>query len=476
MTGLELSSEELRATLDRVAQLALDYLNTIASRPVMPQVAGRETARVFDTELPERGLGMAALDALGDVIRASRTQHGGFFGYVLGSCEPVSACADLLASALNQNVTAWRSAPAAVTIERTVVRWLAEAIGCREFAGSLTGGGSSANLMGLAIAREALIPANEAGARPGIVYASTEVHMSIAKAVALLGLGRENLRLVPVDEHFRMVPEELDRAIRRDQASRKLPLAVVASAGTVNTGAIDPLERIAAVTRQHGLWLHVDGAYGALGAIAAPEKFPGLAQADTISLDPHKWLYQPLDCGCLLYRDAAAARRAFSHTGEYARPLGTDPVESFAFFDESAELSRRFRALKLWLSLRYHGLERFRGAIRSDLEHARTLAARIAQEPGLELLATGELSVVCFRAVGEKFARDGEELDRFNAAVLARVIQRGRVYLSNANLGGRFALRACLVNHRTTEEDLDAVVSEVLAAADEVSAASQPRG
>jgi aromatic-L-amino-acid/L-tryptophan decarboxylase len=471
MSALELSSAELRAALDRVARLTLDYFDTMAARPLMPETSGSDTARLFDRELPERGLGPRALDALDDVVRASRAQHGGFFGYVLGSGEAVAACADLLASALNQNVTAWRSAPAAVAIERAVTRWLAEAVGCRDFSGSLTGGGSSANLMGLAMAREALAPANEAGARPAAVYASTEVHMSIPKAVALLGLGRENLRLVPADEHFRILPGELEAAIRRDRAAGKRPLAVVASAGTVNTGAIDPLEALAAVAREHGLWLHVDGAYGALAAIAAPEKFPGLALADSLSLDPHKWLYQPLDCGCLLFRDPAAARRAFSYAGEYARPAVADPVEGFAFFDESLELSRRFRALKLWLSLRYHGLETFRRAIRADLDHARALAERIRREPRLELLATGELSAVCFRWTGEKASGNEEGLNRSNAAVLARIIRRGRVYLSNANLRGRFALRACLVNHRTTDRDLDAVVTETLAAAGEVTAA-----
>jgi aromatic-L-amino-acid decarboxylase len=479
MNALELSAPQLRAVVERVAELTLDYLESIAAQPLAPRVTGNETARLFDAALPEEGLGIGALDALSEVIRASRAQHGGFFGYVLGSGEPVAASADLLASALNQNVTAWRSAPAAVAIERTVVRWLAEAIGCRGFSGSLTGGGSSANLMGLAMAREALADANETGARPAVVYASTEVHMSIPKAVALLGLGRENLRLVPVDEQFRMIPGELDWTIRRDLERGKQPLAVVATAGTVNTGAIDPLEAIAGVARRHRLWLHVDGAYGALAAIAAPEKFAGLNLADSLSLDPHKWLYQPLDCGCLVYRDAAAARKAFSHTGDYARPLASDPVETFAFFEESAELSRRFRALKLWLSLRYHGLARFREAIRSNLAQARHLAERIAQEPRLELLAAGELSAVCFRCLEKKrgaAATDEEELNRFNAAVLRRVLARGRVYLSNANLAARFALRACIVNHRTTEPDIVAVVQEVLAAAGELSGGNEPRG
>jgi aromatic-L-amino-acid/L-tryptophan decarboxylase len=322
--------------------------------------------------------------------------------------------------------------------------------------------------MGLAMAREARLPANESGTRTGgTVYASEEVHMSIPKSVALLGIGRENLRLVATNESFQMIPEELDRAIRRDKGAGKTPIAVVASAGTVNTGAIDPLPEVAEIARQHGAWLHVDGAYGALAAMAVPEKFNGLELADSLSLDPHKWLYQPLDAGCLLYRDSAAARKAFAHTGEYARALTADPVEGFVFFEESVELSRRFRALKLWLSLRYHGIAAFREAIRRDLAHARRLAEQVAAEPELELMAPVELSAVCFRYRGTGKPSE-DELNRWNPMILKRVVEHGCVYLSNASLRGSFCLRACVVNHRTTDQDIDSVVAEVLAAAKEI--------
>jgi glutamate/tyrosine decarboxylase-like PLP-dependent enzyme len=210
--------------------------------------------------------------------------------------------------------------------------------------------------------------------------------------------------------------------------------------------------------------MHVDGAYGALAAIAAPAKFTGMDLADSLSLDPHKWLYQPLDCGCLLYRDVNAAHTAFAHTGDYARALTNDPVEGFAFFEESLELSRRFRALRLWLSLRYHGLQAFRDAIQKDMDLAQHLASAIAKRPDLELLAPIQLSAVCFRYTGTESLSE-EELNRHNAAILKRVVQRGRVYLSNATLRGRFCLRACIVNHRTTADDVDSVIPEVLAAA-----------
>ena len=463
MTRLSLSPEEFRSIASRAVDLLATYLEQLPELPSFPTVSGADTRRLFERPLPERGLGASALDDLDEVLANSRPPGPRFFGYVLGSGEPVGAVADLVASVLNQNVTAWRSSPAAVAIERTVVASLAAAVGCPGWAGSLTSGGSSANLMALAMARDA-----STASRSGRIYASVEAHMSIHKATALLGLGADAMRLVPVDESFRMVPGELDRAIRRDRSAGETPVAIVASAGTVSTGSIDPLEAIGDVAREHGTWLHVDGAYGALAALAIPESFRGLNRASSLSLDPHKWLYQPLDCGCLLYRDREPARASFAHTGDYARSLLEDPYEGFAFFEESLELSRRFRALRLWLSLRYHGLDAFRQSIGADLALARHLGRAIEAQPELELLAPIPLSAVCFRHRGRKPGASEEEVDRLNAALLRRIVARGRVYLSNATIRGRFALRACIVNHRSAEADVEEIVTETLAAAGEI--------
>ncbi|HET9308854.1 MAG TPA: aminotransferase class V-fold PLP-dependent enzyme [Candidatus Sulfotelmatobacter sp.] len=468
MNPIEISPAQFRRLAERVTKQAAEYLEKLDAQPISPATDAAETLRIFQTPMPEQGMAEESLDLLPEVVRLSRAQNGRFFGYVLGSGEPVAAVADLLASVLNQNVTAWRSGPAAVIIEQTIVGWLAQAMGCPEFRGHLTGGGSSANLMGLAMAREAKAPANERGMNAGaVVYASDEIHMSIPKSVALLGIGRDNLRLIPCDAEFRMITCELERQIVHDKAAGKIPLAVVASAGTVNTGTIDPLREIAEIAHRHNAWFHVDGAYGALAAIAARSKFDGLELADSVSLDPHKWLYQPLDCGCLLYRSAEAAQQAFAHSGDYARVLSADPVEGFAFFEESLELSRRFRALKLWLSLRYHGFAAFRESIAKDLAQARRLADAIGSQPDLELLAPVELSAICFRHRGSA-APSEEKLNEFNAKLLKQVVARGRVYLSNASLRGTFSLRACIVNHRTTDADVDSIIPEVLAAAKEI--------
>ena len=468
MNPVEISTGEFRHLADRAAQIAAEYLDHIDGFSISPATNGEETLCLFRTAMPEAGIGEDALNALSEIIRLSRVQNGRFFGYVLGSGEPVGAVADLLASVLNQNVTAWRSGPAAVTIEQTVVGWLAQAIGCPGFRGHLTGGGSSANLMGLAMAREAKAPANENGiSAGGMVYASSEVHMSIPKSIALLGIGRDNLRLIPTDGTFHMIPEELEIRIRQDKAAGRIPIAIVASAGTVSTGAIDPFPQIASIARRHGAWFHIDGAYGALAAMSYRGKFDGLELADSISLDPHKWLYQPLDCGCLLYRSPEAARQTFSHSGDYARSLTADPIEGFAFFEESLELSRRFRALKLWLSLRYHGMAAFRQSIAKDLAQAQRLANAIERQDELELLAPVELSAVCFRHRGT-IGMSEEKLNSFNLELLKRIVARGRVYLSNASLRGKFCLRACIVNHRTKDADVDSVISEVMAAAREL--------
>lgn len=460
---LALSSADFRALAHSLSDFTADYFENLPGVRSYPEnISGTAIEQLFSGDVPLEGLGKAAFDLMPQIFENSRPACPRFFGYVFGSGEPIGALGQFASAALHQNATAWRSGPSANAIERTVIRWISRAIGCEGFSGSLTLGGSSANLMALCMARESKAPANASGVRGGVIYCSTEAHMSNTKAAALLGLGHSAVRLIPVDSNFRMQIDDLRDAIQHDLQQGNHPIAVVASAGTTATGSIDPLREIAEVCRQHNLWLHIDGAYGALASLVIPEAFGGIELADSVSLDPHKWLYQPTGCGCLLYRDPADARRAFSHSGEYARVLSNDPIEGFAFFEESIELSRPFRALGLWLSLRYFGLRAFQQSIRDDLNLAQILAHAIDAEPKLERLAPVALSAVCFRYVDSSGG-----LDLLNRRILDRVIRRGRVYISNAEIHGRFALRACIVNHRTTEPDVRAVVSEVLAAAAE---------
>jgi hypothetical protein len=315
--SLDISPEEFQRLAEQITRLAADYLSRLEGGPIQPAVSGKGLDALLGGRAPQRGCGAQVVELLRAIVDGSRVQNGRFLGYVMGSGEPVGAAADLLASVLNQNLTAWRSSPAGVTVERTVVRWLAEAIDCGGFSGHLTGGGSSANLMGLAMAREAKAPVNERGGATGVVYASEQAHMSIGKAVALLGLGRQSLRLLPTDGSFRMRPGDLDAAIARDRAAGLTPIAVVASAGTVATGAIDALADIAIIAEREGLWLHVDGAYGALAAMIAPEAFEGLPRADSISLDAHKWRTRPSTAG------ACSSRTPWRRGGRSPTPATT---------------------------------------------------------------------------------------------------------------------------------------------------------
>jgi aromatic-L-amino-acid decarboxylase len=297
MRRLGQSDESFRSLAHRVADFSADHVESLSSLPSYPaDVSGAKLEQIFAQALPREGIGPDAFDLLTTVFQYSRPASPRFFGYLFGSGEPVGALGDFASRVLHQNVTSWRSAPSATTIERTVVTWLAEAVGCSGFSGSLTVGASSANLMGLCMAREAKVPANEHGVRGGVVYCSAEAHMSIRKAAALLGLGHQAVRLIPVDHDFSMRTDALRAAIVEDVERGLKPIAVVASAGTTATGSIDPIAAIADVCAEYELWLHVDGAYGALACLAIPEAFQGLQRANSLSLDAHKWLYQPAGC------------------------------------------------------------------------------------------------------------------------------------------------------------------------------------
>src|SRR5581483_10232320 len=280
MSALDISDHDLAQLLDEATTLARRYWTSLEERRGYPATSGAETQRLFQRAWGEEGRGADVLRDFETIAAHARPSGGKFFAYVAGSGEPVAAIGDLLASVLNQNVTSWRSSPSGVAVEQAVIGWLAEAVGLKEFSGSLCGGGSAASLMALAMAREAKAPANEAGVRPCTVYASTEVHMAVPKAVALLGIGRDNLRSIPVDGDMRIRIDALEAAIAADRKAGLTPVAIVASAGTVNIGAIDPLPALADIAAREGIWLHVDGAYGGLAALAAPEKFAGLDRVD----------------------------------------------------------------------------------------------------------------------------------------------------------------------------------------------------
>ena len=505
---LDLTDADLRAMAERAVALVADYFAHVAELPVFPATTAADIAAQLNAPLPHEGpheLDKLFADCRHIIANSRQHGHPRFFGYVASPATPIGAFADLIASALNQNVPAWRSAPAATHVERTTLCWLGQLIGYADDAGGLlTSGGSMANLDALYIAhrnqarrqRAATDDASTAAAScdvsqrglwqagaPTTLYVSDQAHHSLAKAADILGLGRAQVRVVATDERFRMDVRSLRERITADLANGLRPFCVVASAGTVNTGAVDPLAEIADLAAAHDLWFHVDGAYGAPAALAATKRplFDGLARADSVALDPHKWLYTPVDCGCLLLSEPERARAAWTtDTGaDYIKIFEQQPDEAFAFFDYGVELSRRFRALKLWLMLRYYGVPRIATAIADDCALAAYMAERVMAAEDFELLAPVELSICCFRYVptatrraladtgDEERVRIEAELNDLNERIVSTVQRGGRAYLSNAVLRGRFALRACIVNFRTTRRDIDATLDIIRDAAQE---------
>ncbi len=459
LRAVQFDDEEFRRAGARAVDLAARVLAEQAADPVLPARTGEEVRAQLAGPLPRAG---CSLDEVLDDVATRllphdrRNGHPRFFGYVCASADPVGALADLIASASNQNVTAWRSAPGAVELERLVLAWLDEMVGFGGGGGGLlVSGGSMGNAVGLACAL---------GRRPDrerqCVYLSTEAHLSVRKAARLYGVRPEHVRTVGVDRRRRMRPGELASLVEVDRARGRVPACVVATAGTASTGAIDPLEEIADLAAAAGLWLHVDGAYGAPAALLGTHGFlrEGFARADSLSLDPHKWLFAPLDVGCVLVRDLRRARECFAEDEAYTRVEEQGERERFAFFDLGPELSRRARALKLWMILRVRGADAIAAVLRRNVALRRHLDRRVAADPALEALGSG-LSISCFRyrpaGVGE------QDLDAINRGLLEELVASGRFLLSPTEVGGCYALRVCIVNFRTRREDVDALVDEV---------------
>lgn len=457
-----------RAALEQVAA----YYESLPTRPVLEPTTAHDLRLLLQEPLPHRGQDFETLLATIENVLARYSRHSAhsrFFGYVSAPGTPIAGLGGLLTSALNINVTCWRSAPAGAELEHVVIGWLKQMLGYpAEAAGLLVSGGSMANFAALAAARSAKAPANVvrdgvAAAGRMCAYISEEGHFSNAKAAGMLGIGEANMRLVPVNSRLEMDLQQLEQMVEADRAAGALPFCVIANAGATATGAFDPIRPLAEFARRHDLWLHVDAAYGGFAVLAASTRhlFDGLAEADSVSLDPHKWLYLPVGCGCVLYKDPAAARAAFSHGAEYTRTIGLQADEAFAFWDYGPELSRPFRALDLWMLIKFVGVERLAEAIEQNLACARYFAGLVNEAEDFELLASG-LSIFCFRYVPKDSAADPDAL---NERILVKLQRAGSSYLSNARVHGKFALRGCVLNYRTTRRDMEILLDDVRRAA-----------
>ncbi len=390
---------------------------------------------------------LASLDR--DVLPfGSRDGHPRFFGFVPFAGTWPGALGDLIASACNLYAGSWMESAGPSQVELEVLGWFKDWIGFpAEAGGSLVSGGSAGNLTALACAREAL-----AGPMRGdlVLYVSDQAHSSVARAARLLGFRPEQVRVLPSDESFRLAPHTLAAAMDADEQRGLTPFAVTAQAGATNTGAVDPLDELADLCRERSAWLHVDAAYGGFAALADRGLLPGFERADSVTLDPHKWLYQPFECGCVLVRERQALRGAFEMLPDYLHDARTAAGE-VNFSDLGLQLTRSARALKLWVSLRYFGLDAFREAIRRTLEVAAAAARRVEASETLETMAPPSLGIVCFRR------RDLD--DDGNAGIAAALERSGTGLVSTTRLHGRFALRLCVLNHQSTEADVEQVLA-----------------
>ena len=398
--------------------------------------------------------------------------HPKFLGYITSSPAPIGMLADLLAAAVNSNVGAWALSPVATEIEAQTIRWIAELLSFPTSCGGvLVSGGNVANFVGIYTALRSVFPRDSADRTPermakATIYASSETHTWIEKAIDMFGLPADALRSIKADASQRLVVEDLEARLAADLADGRIPVAVVGTAGTVSTGAIDPLPAMAELCRQHGVWFHVDGAYGGFAAMvgSVPDDIRGLSLADSVAIDPHKWLYAPIEAGCALVRDPAKHRAAYS----YHPPYYHFGEEAINFVDFGPQNSRGFRALKVWMGLSQVGRHGYERLIADDIALSRELFDRLADDPQFEVF-THSLSIVTFRYVPDaqtttRSAIPPREtyLNQLNEALQARLEVSGELFVSNAVIDGRYLLRACIVNFRTTSKDI-AEIPEIIA-------------
>jgi len=469
---VEMTAAEFRSAGHRLVDQIAGWLETVASGRVTHDESPADVRGALhaDRGLPDAGTEVSVLlDEATQLLfdHSLFNAHPRFFGYITSSPAPIGALGDLLASAVNQNVGAWRLSPMATEIEAQTVRWIAELIGFPAGCGGLlVSGGNMANFVCFLAARAAKAPeARTSGLRGASgqlhVYGSAETHTWIQKAADLFGLGTDAIRWIPIDAAQRMDVAALDAQIVSDRNSGGVPLLVVGTAGSVGTGVVDPLAEIAAVCRRHGIWFHVDGAYGALAARVpgAPDGLRGLSEADSVAVDPHKWLYAPLEAGCALVRRPSDLLGAFSYHPSYYH----FDHEMTNYFDYGPQNSRGFRALKVWLALRQVGLSGYLEMIGDDMRLSRHLHALVQQHPDFEAM-TQHLSITTFRFVPRDLQSTTPTpeteayLQRLNQELLTRVERSGEAFLSTAQVNGRFALRACIVNFRTSLADVETLL------------------
>ena len=452
---LEFSPERMREIGYRVIDRLVEHLATLGTQRVGAKGDPSVLIPALHEPAPEQGTEFEkVLAQLEQQVLAStmHVNHPRFLAYVPGPSNFIGAMADALASGYNVFAGTWISGSGAAAVELSVLKWLSEACGLPEEAGGLfVSGGTMANLTALAVARHVALEDRLEGAT---VYFSDQAHSSLEKALFLIGIPPANFRRLPSDADFRLPLDELTRSVEQDRAEGRRPFCVIANAGTTNTGAIDPLQQLYAFCQAQRLWLHVDGAYGAAAAISplGRKLLSGMELADSLSLDPHKWLFQPFEIGCVLVRDVTQLRDTFRILPEYLKDAH-QYSEEFNFTDYGLQLTRGFRALKLWMSIKVFGMAAFRAAIERGFKLAEFAEACLRRMPGWEIVTPAQMAVVCFR-----YSAGG---DAFHLKLVQTVLDDGFALITSTVLRGRTVLRTCTINPRTTEADIQATLERL---------------
>lgn len=470
---LDIDNQAFKNLLEKSNQLVLDQFAKVGQQPGYHDFTQEEVASWFDESLPEKSM---ETDALLELIshKILNTATGNFgphmYAYVMAGGTQVSVIAEQLAATINQNLGKWHLGPAMNEIEQRVIKWGAEMLDYpKEAGGIMVSGGSAANLAGLTVARNIFFDRLDIrkkglfGQKPFVAYASKEVHGCVDKSLDVLGIGTDNLRKIDTLPDFTIDLEALEAQIIEDKKNRLLPFCLIGNAGTVNTGAIDDLEALAALARKYSLWYHIDGAYGAL-ATALPSikhKYKGMEKADSVAIDFHKWLYQTYEAGCVLIRDWSTLKHAYFKEADYLDAQSEDD-QRLDLNKYSFQLSRNAKAFKVWMSLKAYGFDAIRNMIQKDVDLAKYLAEEVTAAPDFELSAGSDLAITCFRYTGKQ--GNEEQISSLNKQLIPALERDGRVFITGTKLNGQFVIRACFINHRksiTTTNYLLNVIREV---------------
>ncbi|MGH9936972.1 MAG: pyridoxal phosphate-dependent decarboxylase family protein [Blastocatellia bacterium] len=459
---LKLTREEMRSLGYRIVDQIVEHFENLASQPVMSVSPRAELEAKLREPLPEQP---TPVDSLLDQLRRDvwsnigNIQHPRFFAFIPSPSNFVSVMADALAAGFNPFAGNWLEGSGTSQIELVTIDWLREMCGLPETAGGLfVSGGSMANLTALATARKARLDNQSENA---VIYFSDQTHNSVEKALRVLGFAREQIRKLPSDEIFRLQVESLRQAVAEDRAGGKQPFCVIANAGTTNTGAVDPLDQLADLCAREDLWLHVDGAYGAAACLSERGKklLAGIERADSLSLDPHKWLFQPYEIGCVLVRDARLLKKTFHTMAEYLEDTKRLEEEEINYYDYGVQLTRGFRALKLWLSLKTFGAAAFREAINHGFGLAEFAEGLLRRSERWRIVTQATMGIVTFRYVAEGCSES--EINEIHRRMVEMMAEDGFAFANSTALRGRTVMRLCTINPRTTEEDVRATINQL---------------